>query len=124
RLGFHDAFATGPHPRPAPPRAFPASGTDPFAGRTDAFAGRTDTRTISEPDPVASVSSRLINATVFRLGARRSFAYGVAQWSNWPIINSVSGRMPAARIAGPRVTLTSDSISSSSPSAIPIERAF
>src|SRR5690606_28619752 len=93
------------------------------AHRACASSRRTDTRTMSEPEPVASVSSRLIAATVFKLGARSSFAYGVAQWSNCPIISSASGRRPAARIAGPRGALTCDAISSSSLSRMPSERA-
>ena len=53
-----------------------------------------DTRTTSAPDPVASVSPSDIDASVLRLASPKSFAYGVAQWSNWPIASSVSGRMP------------------------------
>ena len=35
-----------------------------------------------------------IGAMLFRLGASRVLANGVAQWSNWPMITRVSGRTP------------------------------
>ena len=56
---------------------------------------------MSAPEPVASVSSSDIGATVLRLGMPKSLATGVAQWSNWPGITRVSGRMPWARTALP-----------------------
>src|SRR5487761_2469704 len=52
------------------------------------------TRTTSEPEPVASVSSIDIGTSEFMLGTPKSLANGVAQWLNCPISSSVSGRMP------------------------------
>jgi hypothetical protein len=43
---------------------------------------------------VASVCVSDIVASAFRLGTPKSLAIGVAQWLNWPISSSVSGRMP------------------------------
>ena len=59
------------------------------------------TRTMSAPEPVASVSSIDIVASEFMLGTPKSLANGVAQWSNWPISSSVSGRMPWRTTARP-----------------------
>ena len=55
------------------------------AGHGAALASRDLTRTMSAPEPVASVRSSDIVASVFRLGTPKSLANGVAQWSNWPI---------------------------------------
>ncbi len=52
-----------------------------------------------------------------------SLAYGVAQWSNWPMITSVSGRMPCAGTAAPRVLPMADDTSISSPASTPRRRA-
>ncbi len=46
--------------------------------------GETLTRTMSAPDPVASVRSIDIVDSEFMLGMPKSFVNGVAQWSNWP----------------------------------------
>src|SRR5262249_27611163 len=61
------------------------------------------TFTRSALEPVASVRSSSIGINAFMLGAFRSLANGVAQWSNCPIISSVSGRMPSVSIARPLV---------------------
>src|SRR3974390_3563744 len=64
---------------------------------------RTRTLTRSALDPVASVSSSSIGMSAFMLGACRSLANGGAQWSNWPIMSKVSGRMPSHSIIRPCV---------------------
>ena len=53
------------------------------------------------------------------LGTPKSFANGVAQWSNWPISSSVSGRMPWRTTARPRTLRLGVAISIASPSAMP-----
>ena len=50
-------------------------------------------------------------------------AYGVTQWSNCPIMTTVSGRTPSRRTALPRVSPTTDSMITGSPSSIPRARA-
>jgi len=60
---------------------------------------------------------------VFRLGAFMSLAYGVAQWSNWPMISSVCGWMPCAGTARPCVAPITDLTSIRSPSSMPSESA-
>src|SRR5262249_28086002 len=59
--------------------------------------------TRSALDPVASVSSSSIGISAFMLGAPKSLATGVAQWSNWPIISNVSGRIPSHSSTRPLV---------------------
>ena len=88
------------------------------------FAGRIDTRTISALDPVESVSRRLIGITEFSEGMCRFLAKGVFQWSIWPTMSRVSGRMPWRTTARPVVSPTADSTVTSSPSAIPISAAL
>ena len=71
-------------------------------------------RARSDPLPVESVSFGESEVREFRLGKLRSLAYGVFQWSNCPIMTTVSGRIPLeeqrspascrTRSQGPRVT--------------------
>ena len=74
---------------------------------------------MSALEPVASVRSIDIVASVFRLGTPKSLASGVAQWSNWPMSSSVSGRMPWRSTALPRTLRLGVAMSIGSPSAIP-----
>ena len=53
------------------------------------------------------------------LGTPKSLVNGVAQWSNWPISSSVSGRMPWRSTARPRTLRCGVAISTWSPSAMP-----
>ena len=55
----------------------------------------------SAPEPVASVRSSDMPASAFRLGTPKSLASGVAQWPNWPIASTVSGRTPWRSTARP-----------------------
>src|SRR5690606_21651598 len=80
---------------------------------------RTLTPITSETLPVPSVSLSDRSVSALRLGRSRSFAYGVFQWLNWPIMRSVSGRMPSRSTARPSVLPTTDSMTTRSPSAMP-----
>ena len=78
---------------------------------------------MSAPEPVASVNAIDIVARLFRLGMSKSFASGVSQWSNCPISNSVSGRIPWRRTARPVTLRLGVAISIASPSAMPSRAA-
>ena len=112
--------------RAQPPRG--AAARDPrLGGAPRALARRRScrpprairTRTMSALDPVASVRSIDIADSEFMLGTPKSFVNGVAQWSNWPSISSVSGRMPCRSTARPRTRCCGVAISTGSPSPMP-----
>jgi len=74
---------------------------------------------MSAEEPVASVRSSDIVASEFMLGMPKSFAVGIAQWSNWESSSSVSGRMPCRSTARPRTLCAGVAIVTASPSAMP-----
>ena len=63
---------------------------------------------MSAPLPVASDSDTARSVSELRLATPKSFATGVAQWSNCPISSTVSGRMPSRSVARPRVVPLAD----------------